>query len=222
MSCFGKWQDKFFPCHLSKGRRAAPGRMRLTRAPCKKTPMLSVMLPSHDLEPLVSFLKSRRVASYQIVINQGTFMRQFRCAVQVRLRQEADLAACLHPPGLSTGTCSAQDYRPVLRRQPLPRQQLVERRTQPAAVQRQQPLLPQVQPSSSYTPTVAHHQRQGTSSSRVAHLSMARQPTAPPSSNSSSRWCSPSAALQQLSHSCHQQQHRRGLSRVAHTGLAHG
>jgi hypothetical protein len=59
--------------------------------------MLSVMLPSHNLEPLVTFLKLRHVANYQIVINQGSCLRQFRYAIQVRLRQEADLDACLNP-----------------------------------------------------------------------------------------------------------------------------
>jgi hypothetical protein len=81
--------------------------MRITCAPCKTAPLLSVALPSHDLEPLVAHLRCRGVRDYQIVINQGSCLRQFRAGVQVKLKHQSDQELCLLSPAAAAAQRSS-------------------------------------------------------------------------------------------------------------------
>lgn len=70
-------------------------RMRLSRCARAKQPMASVWLSSHDLQPIVNLMQQRRITDFQIIINQGDLLAQFRCGVQVRFRRARDLELAL-------------------------------------------------------------------------------------------------------------------------------
>jgi hypothetical protein len=65
--------------------------MLLSRCQRSKQPMLDVRSPSHDLQGLVDLLQQSSVRDFQLVINQGSCQRQFRSALQVRMKRMADL-----------------------------------------------------------------------------------------------------------------------------------
>lgn len=65
--------------------------MLLSRCQRSKQPMLDVRSPSHDLQGLVDLLQQSSVRDFQLVINQGSCQRQFRSALQVRMKRTADL-----------------------------------------------------------------------------------------------------------------------------------